>query len=276
MNFAASRKIILLMILVVLCVFTSCAKQESFRITFVIDKDYDRQMIFNMFQGNDPSGLESRAKRMQFNLDFAKKIKQANNYESIKKELEPFVDNVYKKEMVSLKKSQKEYTKSWKPIVGQFSKEVIDFTGHPWFYDKYLCVVSPFHPGISNWYGNKIIRKYNEDPIKQRWITAYEIILSHIFHVVRESYTKEELSDWQVWAFSEITTVFISTDPKMIKPFWPLLTIRENYFSNSNYPQLAGLENKLKKIWINRKDFGDYLSRSVPVLAKFTNTHKTS
>lgn len=259
-----------------MCLFlsTSYAAQKPLKIKFILDKEYDQNMIFTMFKSNDPSGLESRAKRMGFDLEFAKRIKEAQNYDDVKDELSSLVDRTYKKEIKKIKRSEKDYTKSWQPIVRQFSDQVVALTGHNWFYDEYLCVVSAFHPGISNWYGNKIVRKYNEDPIKQRWTTAFEIVLSHVFHIVRQSYTTDQLSDWQVWAFSEVTTMFILTTPEMIKAFWPSFELKDNYFSTSNYPQLATLESKLKLIWEKRKDFDDYLRLSTPVLKKFTKTHR--
>lgn len=263
-----------LLVLVLLSASTLYSKDKSLRLTFIIDKENDEQHIYDMFNSSDPAGLESRARSMGFDIEFAKRIKKAKNYETIKNELRPFVDKVYEKEIDSLKRSQSEYTNSWKPIIRRFSNQVVNFTDHPWFYSEYLCVVSAFHPGISDWYGNKVVRKYNEDPIKQRWTTAFEIVLSHIFHIVREDYSKDQLADSRVWAFSEITTSFILQDPKMVRSFWPWKKIRTNYFSKSNYPQLAGLEEKLRQIWGDRKDFHDYLSRSVPVLVKFTQMNK--
>jgi hypothetical protein len=243
---------------------TSFGKQPDFHIDFIMDKTYDEYMIYVMLRPGDPAGLISRAKSMGIDLELARTIKEAKSFAKIKRKLDKLVNAKYHKESDNIKKSIKEYALSWETIKGTFSNIIVDITEHDWFYDKYTCVVSPFHRGISNWYGNKIVRKYNEDPIRQRRITAHEIVLSHIFHIVRKYYKKEDLDDWKVWKFAEISTVFVLNDERL-RRFWPWFIPPEDYFSKSNYPQLAPVESKLKTIYNNRKDFKDYLDKSIKI-----------
>ncbi len=268
------RATILILCVLFLPLLCSCAKQHDFSIRFISDRQYDQMMIFRMFQGKDPAGLKSRSKQMGFDYGFAKEVSKAESYEVIEPKLTDLVDRTYLSESDLIQKSQEEYAKSWDPVIEVFSRRAQELSGSPWFYRNYECVVSPFHKGLSSWYSNTITRAYNEDPLKQRRITAHEIVLSHIFHIVRQRYSEAKLSNWRVWAFAEITTVFILDDPELMQKLWPWQTIKENYFSQSNYPQLARLEDQLRKIWISRKDFDDYMTRAVPILKTFSTTHR--
>ena len=92
-------------------------------------------------------------------------------------------------------------------------------------------------------------------------------------YVVRSRYTPEELDNWRVWAFAEISPVLVKEDPRL-HPLAPSMTGRSrNHFARSNYPQLAPLEDALRALFVKRKNFNDYLDRAVPILKKFTNTH---
>lgn len=68
-------------------------------------------------------------------------------------------------------------------------------------------MVSAAHPGLSSWYGNKIAAGYALDPVQKRRIPAHEILLSHAFQIMRRYRGSQEIDDWRVWAFSEITGV---------------------------------------------------------------------
>ena len=72
----------------------------------------------------------------------------------------------------------------------------------------------------------------------------------------------EEINEWQVWAFSEITASLILDDPKF-QMFWPNSPIL------SNYPQLAALRPKLKSLFDQRASYVDYEDKSVPLLQAF-------
>ena len=244
----------------------SMAEQRpALKLRFVLDKNYDTHELYGMLHHDDPAGLVSRAKSMGIGLEFAQKIKDSRDFEEAAGLLTPLVDKVYTEEGAALSGSTSAYSASWEVVIGTFSKIVPAITGHDWFYEKYVCVVSAFNPGVSSWYGNKIVRKYGEDPIKQRRITAHEIVLSHVFHIARLYYAKDEIEDRQVWKFAEISAVFVLNDGSLAQ-LWPWFTPPAEYFSKTNYPQLAEVERSLAPLYKARKSFKEYLDRSMLVL----------
>ncbi len=158
-------------------------------------------------------------------------------------------------------------------MLPDFSKVATEVTGHDWPYEEYVCVVSAFHRGLSNWHGNKIAARYDLPPVHKRRIVAHEILLSHVFQLARRYYSPEELDDWRIWAFSEVSAVFILDDPRL-RRFWPQTRLGGDWFAQSNYPQLASLEKELKTIWDARGSFKGYLDTSVAVLRRFARTHR--
>jgi hypothetical protein len=182
------------------------------------------------------------------------------------------VDTRYTEIGNGLLESVNAYSESWESCIREFSMAVTEITEHDWFYKNYTCVVSAFHLGISNWYGNTILRKYGENPIKQRYATAWEIVLSHVFHISRKYFNRIEAPDQIIWAISEITAVLILADNKLLK-LWG-----EDYIlhvdSLTGYPQLFELENDLITLYENREDFKSYLNIAIQI-AKESDFGKT-
>lgn len=246
---------------------------KPLKLGFVIDKEYDRTRIIGMFRHNDPAGLESRARGMGLPLAVARHIQQAKNPAEYEGALKKIVGERFQQVGGRLKAAKDEYTDLWRDLHSVFNQVVMELTEHPWFYDRYQCVVSAFHPGLSDWYGNKIAAKYDLRPELKRRIVAHEIVLSHVFHIMRKYVSKEKLDDWKVWAFSEISAVFVLGDRRLHR-FWPKMAPAGSYFAKSNYPQLRELEQKLKARFDSRKSFRDYLDKAVGVLSQFSRTHR--
>jgi hypothetical protein len=241
-------------------------------IEFVIDKEFDKSRIFGIFQINDPAGLSSRAQSMEIDVEIARSINQAKSYHEVKDQLDSLAKTRYDKKMDEMIEAKKEYQSLWTVMIAPFSKTITKETGHSWFYEKYTCVVSAFHPGLTDWYGNTIAAKYNHTMLSKKRIVAHELALSHIFHIVRKYYTKQDIDDWKVWAFSEISAVFVLNHHDLIE-YWPQFSSNATYFSQSNYPQLVPLETELKELFEKRENFKDYLDQSVKALKAFKNTH---
>jgi hypothetical protein len=223
-----------------------------------------------MLSPNEPGGLTSRAKTMGMDYDFAKRIQEAKGYSEIRDDFEKFVDKRYQEIGNNLKQSANDYSESWKPCVKEFSDVITDITQHNWFYTSYTCIVSAFHGGISNWYGNTIMRHYGENPVKQRYITAFEIVLSHIFHISRTYFDETEAPDQIIWAISEVTANIILDDPRLLK-LWG-----DDYApSVIGYPQLVELEYRLRNVFKNNTDFKNYLQTAVQ-LAKEMDFNRTA
>ena len=215
---------------------TNLKSASDFSIKFIIDKKWDTEHIFYMFRPNEPGGLANRARYMGIDYDFAQMIQDAKNYSEIQNSLEKLVDKRYREIGNGLRKSANDYSAAWEPCIQEFSDVVTEITQHKWFYKNYTCVVSAFHLGLSNWYGNKITRHYGEDPVKQRHVTAFEIVLSHVFHISRKYFNRIEVPDQIIWAISEISALLILEDSRLMK-LWD-----DNNIKEIGYSQLKELE----------------------------------
>lgn len=178
-----------------------------------------------------------------------------------------YLEEQYKKIQQDLKISQKNYQNSWNEINDDFTKYIEKKTGYKWFYDSYKCVVSVVHKGISNW-GEApiIIRGWKEDPLKMRRVTAHELILSHYFEIYKRNYSKEELTNNQVWALAEIAAWALTSLTPDVKKFWPWNT---EYYTNHNYPQLVDMQNELKDTFLNMNNFDEYIKAGIALVKKY-------
>lgn len=202
------------------------------KLKYVIDKKYDKQF-----------------------LDMSSKVIRDN------------FDGIYKNSLRYLKYTQKQYQLSWDEIGQKFSRYVAKETGYEWFYPEYKCVISVANQGISNW-GNApiIVRGWKENPYSQRRITAHELILSHYFEIYRRHYSEYGLSDNQVWALAEIAAFALTSLTEDSKKFWPWDF--SGYYTTHNYPQIVSLQKKLKTVFINRKNFDDYILAGIKMVKK--------
>ena len=179
------------------------------------------------------------------------------------------IDLDYRTSKKFLELTTKIYQKSWNEINKEFSEYIEKTTGYKWFYPKYECVVSVIHPGISNWgHSPKIVRHWRENPYYMRRITAHELILSHYFEIYKRKYEKEKLTDGQVWALAEIAAWALTSLTPQIKKWWPWNT---EYYTNHNYPHIVQLQNDLKPIFLNRKNFDDYIKEGIKLVRKYPN-----
>ncbi len=205
------------------------------KLEFVIDKKYDKQFL----------GMSSKVARNHF-------------------------DDIYRNSLRYLKYTKEQYQIAWDEIGSNFFRYIEKETGYKWFYPNYRCVISVANQGISNWgYAPIIVRGWKENPYTQRRITAHELILSHYFEIYRRHYSDHGLSDNQVWALAEIAAFALTSLTETAKKFWPW--DYTGYYTNHNYPQIVGLQNKLKKVFIERKNFDDYILTGIKFVKKFEN-----
>jgi hypothetical protein len=238
---------------------TTKKSEADFSINFVVDKNWDKQALFNMFYYNDPAGLAVRASNMGIDYNFAKMIQDAKDYSEVQSSLNNFVNKRYREIGNGFRKSANDYSAAWEPCIKEFSDIVSEITQHDWFYGSYTCVVSAFHYGLSNWHGNKIARHYGEDPVEQRYVTAFEMVLSHTFHISRKYFNEIEAPDHIIWGISEIMALLILEDDRLTK-LWGNNSARS---SSIGYPQLKGLEKKLRNAYTGNEDFKDYLQTAI-------------
>ena len=203
------------------------------KLTFVIDKKEDRQFLFMSNKG-----------------------------------IQKHFDDIYKKSLCYLKYIQKEYQSAWDEIDQKFSRYIVKETGYEWFYPNYTCVISVTNQGISNWgHAPKILRGWKENPYSQRRITAHELILSHYFEIYRRHYSSFGLTDGQVWALAEIAAFALTSLTETAKTFWPWDF--SGYYTNHNYPQIVSLQKRLEKVFLERKNFDDYIVTGIKMVKKF-------
>jgi len=178
-----------------------------------------------------------------------------------------YLEKQYKNPFKFLKLSQKLYQQSWDEINNEFSKYVERTTGYKWFYPKYKCIISVVTVGMSNWGdSNIIVRHWKENPYYMRRITAHELILSHYFHIYKKYYSKEKLTDGQVWALAEIAAFSLTSLTPDVKKWWPWNT---DYYTNHNYPHLVEPQLKLKKNFLKRKNFDDYIKEGIKLIKRY-------
>lgn len=230
------------------------------KLEFIIDQAYDTLMFWKMFRGGDPAGLESRAKSVGVDLALAKRINQEES-EEVQEEVDQLVEDEYEKVGKFIERTRQFYQDSWDEITPEFFNTVEKLTEHPWFHEKFECVVSAFHPGISSWGGNRIARWWKENPYTQRRITAHELILSHYFSIIRQDFAEAELQDRQIWGLAEIAAWALTGLEDKLKVFWPW--DRRGYYTDHNYPQLVGLQMNLKEPFIHRKSFKEYIEKGI-------------
>lgn len=235
------------------------------KIKFVIDKKYDFEMIHPMLQGKD---WEYRAGEMGINLDFAKQIHKFKERDSPKifEELWRLVEEEYSKVETFMEKTRQQYQDSWNEIMEDFSKIIAELT-FPWLYDEYTCVVTNFHPGLSNWNGDVIGRWWKENPYTQRRITAHEILLAHYFSIHRHHFPDSGLTDKQIWALAEIDGFALTGLEDKLKQFWPW--DNRGYYSDHNYPHIVQLQKELRDPFINRKDFKEYVGKGIKLVKNY-------
>jgi len=174
----------------------------------------------------------------------------------------------YKKIYQYLVKSRGLYQKSWNEINYIFFKTTKEITGYSWKYNRYYCIVSLFHKGISSWGGNKIVRIWSENPYTMRKITAHELLISHIFTIFERDFKNEKLTDKEKWALAEISAFAICGLEKKMLKFWPWISKEKEYPLDHNYPELYNLQKRLKPIYQKRKNFKDFLKKGIKIIRK--------
>jgi len=212
------------------------------QLKFILNPSYDWE-VFRSFR-----------KGQGFKLH--KEIKTREDFLAVYRKLRPFLTG-----------SRAVYQAAWDEINDFFFRYVERLTKHPWKFKKYYCVLSPFHKGVSNWGENRIIRSWAENPYTQRKITAHELLITHLWdYLDRHGY--KNLSDESKWAFCEITAWAIAgLEEKLIKKCWPWIAESERWPLRHNYPQLVGLQKKIRPLYERRSSFKSYTEKALRVIS---------
>jgi len=242
------------------------AQAPNFKLFFVVNRWYDKAATIRMFRNDDPAGLENRARVAGVDPAVARKIHDEANPFVVVRLANKLVEDRFGKEGQAVEASKEDLWVQWKDLLPVFSNVVVETTESPWVHSNYICFVSSMFPGLSDWWGNKVGVGFKLSPPEyKRRALAQEILLSDVFQLLRKRYRRSELSDWQVWAFSEITPSFI-LDDQMLKPYWPNVP---DDWGRENYAQLPRLEKSLKELFDHRTSYVDYEDKAAQVLRGF-------
>jgi len=183
------------------------------------------------------------------------------------KEALSYIDEQYKTSSKFIKIAKDLYQKSWDEIDKDFSEYIEKTTGYKWFYPEYKCVVSVIFPGLPAWWDIPLIfRHWKENPYFMRRITAHELIMSHYIQIYKKYYKHEGLTDGQLWALAEIAAWALTSLTPEVKKFWPWNT---KYYTDHNYPWIVKIQNKMKQIFLERKDFDEYIQEGIKIIKKY-------
>lgn len=242
------------------------------KIRFEIDIDYDVEMTVYMLRGGD---WEYRAKKMNLPIDLVEKINKASEKELpvLTEALKDEATKTYTEVELPMKKAQKQYQASWDEIIDEFSS-IVEKKTSPWFYEEYICKLTHYNMGLSNWDGNVVGRWWKEDALKQRRITAHEILLAHYFSIHRNNYKNSGLNDKQIWALAEIFAFAMTGLDKDMRKFWPW--DNTGYYTDHNYPEIVDLQLALKSPFLTMKSFEEYVSKGISLVENLYDLEQAS
>lgn len=234
------------------------------KLKFIIDQEYDSRMIFAALHNQSNSGLKYQAESMELNLELANLISKTTDYDQVKQNIEEVVSQRYEDVLDKMKKAKAAYQKSWDKINRGFFKRLAQITDFPIQHKIFDCIISAFHIGISNWGGNKIVRRFNFDHDKQRRITAHEIVISHFFSFMRAKHPNK-LTDQQIWQLAEIFAFTVTGLDQVLTSFWPW--DKSGSYTDHNYPEITDLQFKLTKIY-QEEGFEIFIEQGVRSFSK--------
>jgi C-terminal processing protease CtpA/Prc len=241
------------------------AEAPNFKLFFIVNRWYDKAVTIGMFRNDDPLGLDNRARVAGVDPAIARKIHDEANPFVVMRLANKLVEDRFKKEGQAIEASKEDLWVQWKNLLPVFSNVVVETTESPWVHPCYICFVSSIFPGLTDWWGNKVGVGFRLSPEYKRRVLAQEILLSDVFQLLRKRYPRSVISDWQVWAFSEITQGFLLDDDPRLKPYWPNFP----HARERSYPQLPRLEKSLKGLFDRRTSYVDYEDKAAQVLKGF-------
>lgn len=221
---------------------------------FYLSAEKELQYIYSMFCQADPMGLEARAEQYGFPLDLARRISQ-NDPDEWENDVIELLNQEYANLEDELNQSVEFHQEFWVEQEGVFSEvinEILDIE-----VPDYNVLLTRYITGISDWHGTDIVLGaflYEAEPENQHsYVLLFETILSQVFMKIRELYNQEYISDWNVWAISELATYAI---------------LRHSFdgfenFDKIGYAQIEGLKDKVCAWYVNSESFQDFLLKIV-------------
>lgn len=232
------------------------------KLIFKLDKKYDEMMLWE-FMPTKGKGYKQKLADLlridQEDLEIALK----NNNNDLKKSVKFLVERKYQSLKPFLRNAAKNYQESWSKINDKFAKMVAKKTGQKWKHDKYFCIVSAYHEGISSWGGNIIARRWSINSDTQKKVTAHELALSHCWSMLEKNKIAKKWNDDKKWKYSEILAWCLLDLDTDFHRFWPWLLKKHLFPEDHQYPEILPLQKKLKKLYLKSKNFRDFLEEAV-------------
>ncbi len=236
----------------------------NMQVIHTINKNKDIKMVYTMIKSNNPSGNWNRAQRMGINRDLFQKISKSDNFQNVRNDIANLYDEKYLKDKQQLISKKKEFLKEWNKINDLFKQETENVVGLKWKHPTYKVIVSLFHPGVSNVFGNTVYLWIYDEWDTHLRITAHELLMTHIWQYFFKNFPHQEIFDnWnKYWSVNEITTTFILGIEQKLNNLW---TERMKGYENflQNYPQLAKNRDLLANEYNNRKSFKEFIDHAL-------------
>ncbi len=226
-------------------------------------------MMYLLLQQGRVSNPEQQATGMGVDAQLAKWISQ-RTWQRAEHRIKRIIRKRHSALRQDLRYSCRQYQRSWDQINSKFFRTVEHITDQPWEYSRYICVVSAFHRGISNWNGNIIGRVWSEHPLTMRRFTAHELIITHIFSIFRNNPKYcGRLPERGIWALAEICGWCMTGLEPALLSLWPWLTSFERFSTHHNYQFLVPLQEKLKVLYLQKKSFHTFMSHAVILTSSY-------
>ena len=207
---------------------------------FIKDRDYDAEMISVMLKGRSEQGILEYAKTIGVSPEDARRIAAGDQALA-----EMIAEIRYAEAGNKLNGVIEAYQQGWDEIDQQFFDRLVELTKFPLAHESYECVVSLFHPGISNWGGNKVVRIWNKDSEEQRRITAHELIISHFFSLMHKKHST--ISSQNIWKLAEVYAFAVTGLDPIMRTFWPW--DNSGAYTDHNYPEIVQLQKDLTHLY---------------------------
>lgn len=145
-----------------------------------------------------------------------------------------------------LRWSVREYQQSWNAINDNFFSAITRVTRIPWRYVGYRCLVSAFSIDQSSWEGNTIVRRWSDNPLTMRRVTAHELLVGHGFQILRTTNLYDRFTIRQAWACSELLAWTLIAFERRLNACWPWWTTPESRWPlRHNYPELIATQKRV-------------------------------
>lgn len=176
-------------------------------------------------------------------------------------------NNMYEQSLPFLNEMVKLHQKSWDEFVGDFSS-IIESKTKINFREIYFCVISLISEDVIknkfnpiNDYAPIIVQSWEANHFLARREIAEKLLLVYYFDIIQNQLWDLPIEAKQLIARS---TAIASTSMEKFQEIWPW--DEKGYYHIDNNPYTIKIQNQLKNLFFNEKDFDKYLQASFALL----------